>query len=104
MQIEIRPALDVIRLYDDKKTLFYCDPPYLHDTRGDSKAYGFEMQENEHIELAAALNRCKGKVAISGYRNRLMDKLYSGWRRYDAAPKRAHSVKQIRRECVWMNY
>ena len=34
VQIENRPAIDVIRLYDKKDTLFYCDPPYLHDTRG----------------------------------------------------------------------
>jgi DNA adenine methylase len=45
VQIENRPAVDVIRLYDSPKTLFYCDPPYLHATRGDAKAYGFEMDE-----------------------------------------------------------
>lgn len=43
VQIENRPAVDLIRLYDDAGTLFYCDPPYVHETRGDSKAYGFEM-------------------------------------------------------------
>src|SRR5947209_8341594 len=42
VQIENRPAADVIRLYDSPTTLFYCDPPYVHSTRGDSKAYGFE--------------------------------------------------------------
>jgi DNA adenine methylase len=104
VQIENRPALDIIRLYDSKSTFFYCDPPYLHDTRGDNKAYGFEMNEGEHIDLATALNRCKGKVAISGYRNRLMDKLYKNWRRYDAPPKKVHSVKKLRQECLWMNY
>ena len=41
VQVENRPALDVVRLYDDEGTLFYCDPPYLHATRGDGKAYGF---------------------------------------------------------------
>lgn len=104
VQIENRPALDVVRLYDSKNTFFYCDPPYMHDTRGDSKAYGFEMNEGEHIDLASALSRCKAKVAISGYRNKLMDKLYKDWRRFDAAPKQAHSVKKVRQECLWMNY
>jgi DNA adenine methylase len=104
VQIENRPALDVIRLYDSPTTLFYCDPPYLHTTRGDSSAYGFEMDEGEHIDLAAALNRCNGKVALSGYRNRLMDKLYRGWRRFDAAEKQCHSIKKMRQECLWMNY
>ncbi len=104
VQIENRPALDVIRLYDDSGTLFYCDPPYLHSTRGDDKAYGFEMDEEEHKELAVALRNCKAKVAVSGYRNELMDQLYKGWRRYDAAPKMAHSIKKTRQECLWMNY
>lgn len=104
VQIENRPALEVIRLYDSPATLFYCDPPYLHETRGDSKAYGFEMDEEQHVELAAALHRCKGDVAISGYRCDLMDRLYGDWRRFDAPMKQCHSIKKPRQECLWMNY
>ncbi len=104
VQIENRPAMDAIELYDAKSTLFYCDPPYLHDTRGDSKAYRFEMHEQEHIELASTLHACAGKIALSGYRNALMDKLYDDWRRFDAPPKHCHSIKKLRQECVWMNY
>jgi DNA adenine methylase len=104
VQLENRPAIDVIRLYDSPSTLFYCDPPYLHDTRGDSSAYSFEMTEDAHVELAALLYACKAKVAISGYRNLLMDKLYRGWRRFDAEIKQCHSIKKPRQECVWMNY
>lgn len=104
VQIENRPAVDLIRLYDSPTTLFYCDPPYLHDTRGDSSAYGFEMSEDAHVELAAQLYPCKGKIALSGYRNSLMDKLYKGWRRFDAPVKQCHSIKKPRQECLWMNY
>lgn len=104
VQIENRPALDVIRLYDSPETLIYCDPPYLHSTRGDNKAYAFEMDEHEHVDLARALRRCKGMVAVSGYRNALMDELYDEWYRFDAPPKKTHSVKQLRQECLWMNY
>lgn len=104
VQIENRPALNVIRLYDSADTLFYCDPPYVHATRGDSAAYGFEMSDADHAALAGALRGCQGKVAISGYRNEWMDALYFGWRRFDAAPKQAHSIKAVRFECVWMNY
>lgn len=104
VQIENRPAVDVIRLYDGPKTLFYCDPPYLHSTRGDAKAYGFEMSEKEHRELAVVLVQCQGMVAISGYRCDLLDELYDGWRRYDAPEKQIHSVKQTRQESLWMNY
>jgi DNA adenine methylase len=104
VQIENRPALEVIRLYDGASTLFYCDPPYVHASRGERKAYGFEMTDADHRELAAALRAVKGKAAISGYRCDLMDKLYSGFRRVDADPKHCHSIKKLRREAVWMNY
>ena len=75
VQIENRPANEVIRLYDDEGTLFYCDPPYPHATRGDSKAYGFEMMDDDHRDLAVLLSRLKGKVVMSGYRGSLMDGL-----------------------------
>lgn len=104
VQIENRPAADVIRLYDGPDTLFYCDPPYLHTTRGDSRAYGFEMDEAEHVSLAAVLHGCRGKVALSGYRNALMDRLYGDWRRFDAESRQCHSAKTPRRESLWMNY
>lgn len=104
VQIENRPAVEVIRLYDDPGTLFYCDPPYLHATRGDSKAYGFEMDEGQHEELAGALNQCEGKAAISGYRCAAMDEWYKGWNRYEAPVKQCHSTKRPRQECLWMNY
>src|SRR5205809_5837873 len=68
VQIENRPAMEIISLYDDKKTLFYCDPPYPHEARGDSKAYGFEMTDKEHEQLAGLLTKVRGSVAISGYR------------------------------------
>jgi len=104
VQIENRPAIDVIKLYDDPKTLFYCDPPYVHATRGDRKAYGFEMTDDEHRALATTLHNAKGKVAISGYRCDLMDALYKNWRCAEAAPKHCHSIKKMRREALWTNY
>lgn len=104
VQIENRPAIEVIKLYDSPETLFYCDPPYIHSTRGDDKAYGFEMDEDAHRELAEALQKCKGKVALSGYRCTVMDELYKDWRCYEAKPKTCHSVKKVRQEALWMNY
>lgn len=104
VQIENRPATEVIKLYDDKTTLFYCDPPYPHRSRGDSKAYAFEMDDEAHIELSEVLKKCKGNVAISGYRCDLMDDLYGSWKRVDAESKMCHSIKKPRREAVWMNY
>ena len=104
VQIENRPAIDVISLYDSESTLFYCDPPYVHSTRGDNKSYAFEMSDAQHMELANCLNSIKGKAAVSGYRCDLMDKLYSTWKRFDAPIKTMHSTKQKKQECLWMNY
>lgn len=104
VQIENRPALEVIRLYDDRDTLFYCDPPYVHSSRGDARAYGYEMSDAEHRELAEALHRIRGRAAVSGYRCDLMDELYKDWKRHDAPSKACHSVKKLRREALWTNY
>lgn len=106
VQIENRPAVDVIRLYDNKGTLFYCDPPYLHATRGDAKAYGFEMDEEQHRELASVLNQCSGKVALSGYNHPLMDELYRDgkWYKTLASERTIHSTKGVRIEVLWTNY
>lgn len=104
VQIENRPALEVIRLYDSSSTLFYCDPPYPHETRGDNKAYSFEMSDQQHAELAAGLCRVEAKVAVSGYRCDLMDELYKGWRCEEAPEKKCHSVKRLRTEALWVNY
>lgn len=104
VQIENRPALDVIKLYDGPDTLFYCDPPYVHTSRGDTRAYSYEMDEEGHRELADIVRRCKGKVAVSGYQCELMHELYKDWRCYQAFPKNCHSVKELRTEALWMNY
>jgi len=104
VQIENRPAEEVIRLYDDSDTFFYCDPPYPHASRGDSKAYSYEMTDAQHRRLATLLRSCQGKVAVSGYRCDLMDEIYTGWRSVEAPAKQCHSVKKARREALWMNW
>jgi DNA adenine methylase len=104
VQIENRPAIEVILLYDSEDTLFYCDPPYPHESRTDTKAYGYEMTDADHIELTRVLRSVKGKVAVSGYRCELMDELYKGWQCVEAPEKNCHSVKKPRREALWINY
>lgn len=106
VQIENRPAIDVIRLYDSKDTLFYCDPPYVHDTRGDSKAYGHEMTDDQHRILAETLNSVKGMVAFSNYDCDLINRLYpaKNWWKIIGPEKTIHSTKGTRSEVLWLNY
>jgi DNA adenine methylase len=106
IQIENRPALDVVRLYDSKDTLFYCDPPYIHATRGDSKAYGHEMTDQQHKELFTTLDAAKGRVAISNYDCELMNRMYRPpkWRKFESPERTIHSTKGKRSEVLWTNY
>lgn len=106
VQIENRPAIDVIKLYDSERTLFYCDPPYIHETRGDTKAYGYEMTDQQHHELAQALNAVHGKVAISNYDCALMNTLYPAahWTKTTSLERTIHSTKDKRAEALWTNY
>lgn len=106
VQIENRPAIDVIKLYDSKETLFYCDPPYIHETRGDTKSYGFEMDDNNHRALAATLNSIEGLAAVSNYECELMEELYpaSKWSKLYSSEKTIHSTKDVRQEVLWVNY
>lgn len=106
VQIENRPAIELIGLYDDENTLFYCDPPYIHSTRGDKNAYSFEMTDAQHIELAKVLNNVKGKVAISNYSCELMDELYPSpkWTKIYAPAKQINSTHDVRQEVLWINY
>ncbi len=104
VQIENAPAIEVIQRYDSPETLFYCDPPYPHDSRGDNNAYAHEMTDAQHRELAEILHNVQGKVALSSYRSVLMDELYRDWRCIEGPEKLVHSVKTMRREVLWVNY
>ena len=106
VQIENRPAIDVIDLYDAPETLFYCDPPYVHQTRGDSSAYQFEMTDQQHEELADKLNSVKGKVAFSNYDCELLNRLYPDryWFKHTSGPQTNHATKGKRVEVLWTNY
>ena len=104
VQIENDDALRIIKRYDSEHTLFYCDPPYLHEARGDKNAYGYEMDDWKHTELANILSNVKGKVAISGYKSNLMENLYKNWNIHVGPTKKALSVKDYRTEVLWTNY
>ena len=107
VDIRNEDALDVIPKYgDDPDALIYCDPPYPHETRGDTNSYGFELDEDEHRELAAVLKDCNAKVALSSYKSDLYRELYEedGWYRFDSEEQTMHTTKDTRIESVWMNY
>lgn len=102
-------ALEVIRKQDGEKTLFYCDPPYLPETRAATDVYKHEMTRQDHWDLCNHLAVIEGKFILSGYDNEVYQGFAHdyGWRRADFdLPNNAASgeVKRRMTECVWMNY
>jgi len=64
----------------NERTLVYCDPPYLFDSRASRrKRYDRELGESwSHQSLLAVLSRLttqRVKVLVSGYRSQLYDEL-----------------------------
>lgn len=101
------PALDVIRREDGEKTLFYLDPPYLHETRSASDVYEYEMTEEDHRDLLTVIKQCQGKVMLSGYSNPLYGDELAGWRRRDFEIDNKASggkTKRLMTEALWTNF
>ncbi len=102
-------ATDVIRKQDGLKTLFYCDPPYVHETRATTGEYAFEMNEAEHVQLLETLSSIQGKFMLSGYPSDLYTKWEqkNNWTRHEfEIDNKAASgkVKEKKTECLWCNF
>jgi DNA adenine methylase len=102
---------DVVLRYDGEGTLFYLDPPYVLETRSSEGIYVYEMSDEEHEELVDICLGLKGKVILSGYRNRIYERLEgNGWIRLDKEiglrtnPVQLGKVREKRIESVWLNY
>lgn len=106
VSLENLPALDLIAKYGAQpNVLLYVDPPYLGTTRGWGNNYRCEMRtEDEHRELAAALDACRATVVLSGYHSPLYDQLYDGWHRYERATTTGNATSaKDRVEVLWAN-
>jgi DNA adenine methylase len=105
-----RPALDVIQEQDSPDTLFYLDPPYLHETRVTTGEYGDrEMTRAMHVELLSRVTSLQGKVMLSAYAAPLYDEalLPHGWKYHDKnVPNNASHTRTKGREqeLLWVNF
>lgn len=101
VQIEHRPALDLIRKFNHDNVLIYADPPYLLNTRG-GKQYRHEMNEQDHVQLLDALKQHKGSVILSGYPSDLYNRELSGW---NVITRKAYNQNADQRtEVLWCNF
>ena len=100
-------ATKIIRAQDGENTLFYLDPPYVHESRVTTSDYDFEMSTDQHVELLDTIKNCRGSVILSGYPNDLYENRLKDWRVFDVViDNKASSAKEKPRktERIWMNY
>lgn len=101
VQIECRPALEVIERFDCENVFQYWDPPYLFDVRR-GKMYRHEMTDGDHEELLKKALKSKAKLMISGYESKMYNDYLRGWNKVYL--KSCAVYNGNRREVVWMNY
>lgn len=105
------PWQKIIDRYDTRATLFYLDPPYVHDTRssGSTKIYAHEMTNEDHEELVARVLTIEGQAVLSGYAHEIYSPLEAaGWARIDIetvcfAAKSSGEKKPKRTESLWLS-
>lgn len=107
LQIDNRDFEVIFKSYDAADALFYCDPPYVPETRTQKKSYKHEMSVEDHGRLVDAILSIKGKVILSGYDNTIYDRLLNyGWRKIllTTCVKSSSSRKEIAAEYIWLNF
>ena len=92
-----KPALQVIKAFNNEETLIYIDPPYDPTVTKDKVEH--EMTLDDHHDLAKALNSHKAKILISGYESTFYKRLYKEWK-----CSRKSKDKKTKPECLWRNY
>ena len=102
VQIENRPAVELIRRFNYPNVLIYADPPYLLSTRQRRKQYRHEKTDHDHVELLEALKAHKGPAIISGYDSDLYNQELKGW--YKDGRTSFTQTASRRKEIIWMNF
>lgn len=101
VQIENRPALEVIKRFDYKNVFMYIDPPYLLGTRT-GKQYLHEMADSDHEELLKGILHSRAKIMISGYESNMYNDYLKEWEKVYFNSCAEHG--KPRQEIVWLNY
>lgn len=101
VQIENRPAAELIKRFNYKNVLVYLDPPYMLQTRH-GKQYRHEMDDEGHEELLSVLLGHKGYVIISGYDTELYNSMLKGWEKRETVSYSQTASKK--KEIIWMNF
>ncbi|MCR5837180.1 MAG: DNA adenine methylase [Lachnospiraceae bacterium] len=101
VQIENRPALEVIERFNYDNVFMYLDPPYVLSTRS-GKQYNHEMSDSEHEEFLQQIINSKAKIMVSGYDNDMYNDYLGSWGKFSFDAKAEYG--RARKECIWLNY
>lgn len=101
VQIENRPALEVIERFGYENVFMYIDPPYLLGTRK-GKQYRHEMSDGDHEELLQLILKSPAKIMISGYVSEMYNDYLRGWEKMQFSS--CAEGGKPRTEMIWMNY
>ena len=102
LELVVGDALGYLSSFSyDGGELIYADPPYVTETRRRPKIYRFEYDQVQHEQLLRTLRNVPCKVMVSGYDSVLYNDMLRGWRKVTFMAK---THKEVREECVWMNY
>lgn len=101
VEIENRPALEVIARFGTADTLIYADPPYPKSVRSGRLYSEDDMTDTDHIALLDTLNAYRGPVVLSGYACDLYQQRLPHWARrtFDTTDAKG----QYKQEIVWLN-
>ena len=101
----------LINKYDSNQTVFYCDPPYMPETRYENKTYKNDMTNKNHIQFLETMTKIQGKAIISGYNSELYNNYLSNWNKREIEVNASMSMKKLPDrnttkaiECLWYNY
>lgn len=107
VQIENKPAIDLMIKHDNPETLFYLDPPYIHSTRymvGRNRTYRNELTDSGHEKLLIASKNVSGHIVLSGYDSELYNDTLTGWSKYTKESRiSAGRGTKVKTECLWIN-
>jgi DNA adenine methylase len=88
-----------MREHDGADVLHFVDPPYVSETRVQTKAYRHELTNEQHAQLCDVLAGLTGMVVLCGYHNDIYARL--GWRTIE---REFYSDGHTdRTEVLWLN-
>ncbi len=101
VQIENRPALELISAFDHENVQIHLDPPYVWSTRG-WKQYRHEMSDKDHEKLLETVIRSRAKIMLSGYDCALYERYLKDWYKLQIPARAQNNHRRV--ETLWMNF